>query len=180
VRPRTTPDWRPFNSSLSARSVGHATSILGALFRWLIEKRTCRPIRLRGTRCGCDRIECPRRVVRLQRRRMAARTVDRGRPGMVVRIVATLVGARRAAAALSAGLRLRDRFARERTCRREARPHRNRSTRRILAARHRQGKETRARHCRRPRGMRSHAIWPNAGYRLRRRTGGRPSLSSTA
>ncbi|MBB3262092.1 site-specific recombinase XerD [Paraburkholderia bannensis] len=39
VRPRSSPDWRPFNGSLSARSVAHALSILGALFRWLIEQR---------------------------------------------------------------------------------------------------------------------------------------------
>ncbi|MBN3855050.1 tyrosine-type recombinase/integrase [Paraburkholderia sp. Ac-20340] len=39
VRPRTSPDWRPFNGSLSARSVAHALTILGALFRWLIEQR---------------------------------------------------------------------------------------------------------------------------------------------
>ncbi|PXX04225.1 site-specific recombinase XerD [Paraburkholderia tropica] len=39
VRPRMSPDWRPFNGSLSARSVGHALSIIGALFRWLIEQR---------------------------------------------------------------------------------------------------------------------------------------------
>jgi site-specific recombinase XerD len=39
VRPRTSPEWRPFNGSLSARSVAHALSILGALFRWLIEQR---------------------------------------------------------------------------------------------------------------------------------------------
>jgi site-specific recombinase XerD len=39
VRPRTSPDWRPFNGSLSARSVAHALLIIGALFRWLIEHR---------------------------------------------------------------------------------------------------------------------------------------------
>ncbi len=39
VRPRTSPDWRPFNGSLSPRSVAHALSILGALFRWLVEQR---------------------------------------------------------------------------------------------------------------------------------------------
>ncbi|MGF6506135.1 phage integrase family protein [Paraburkholderia sp. 32] len=39
VRPRTSPDWRPFNGTLSARSVAHALSILGALFRWLVEQR---------------------------------------------------------------------------------------------------------------------------------------------
>lgn len=39
VRARLSPDWRPFNGSLSARSVAHALSIVGALFRWLIEHR---------------------------------------------------------------------------------------------------------------------------------------------
>lgn len=39
VRPRSSPDWRPFNGSLSPRSAAHALSILGALFRWLIEQR---------------------------------------------------------------------------------------------------------------------------------------------
>jgi site-specific recombinase XerD len=39
VRPRKSPEWRPFNGSLSARSVAHALSILGALFRWLVEQR---------------------------------------------------------------------------------------------------------------------------------------------
>ncbi|MEX3815974.1 phage integrase family protein [Paraburkholderia sp. BR13439] len=39
VRPRTSPDWRPFNGSLSTRSIAHALSILGALFRWLVEQR---------------------------------------------------------------------------------------------------------------------------------------------
>ncbi|WP_201703831.1 site-specific integrase [Paraburkholderia kirstenboschensis] len=39
VRPRTSPDWRPFSGSLSARSVAHALSVVGALFRWLVEQR---------------------------------------------------------------------------------------------------------------------------------------------
>jgi hypothetical protein len=49
VRARTSPDWRPLNGSLSARSVTHALSILGApsasvrtgahSFRWLIGQR---------------------------------------------------------------------------------------------------------------------------------------------
>ncbi|WP_233860291.1 site-specific integrase [Paraburkholderia sp. HD33-4] len=39
VRPRKSPEWRLFNGSLSARSMAHALSILGALFRWLIEQR---------------------------------------------------------------------------------------------------------------------------------------------
>ena len=39
LRPRQSPDWRPFAGNLSARSAAHALSILGALFRWLIEQR---------------------------------------------------------------------------------------------------------------------------------------------
>jgi hypothetical protein len=38
-RPRTAPDWRPFAGNLSARSAAYALSVLGALFRWLIEQR---------------------------------------------------------------------------------------------------------------------------------------------
>jgi site-specific recombinase XerD len=38
-RPRIAPDWRPFAGNLSARSVAYALSVLGALFRWLIEQR---------------------------------------------------------------------------------------------------------------------------------------------
>jgi len=38
-RPRTSPDWRPFNGDLSTRSVAYALSVLNALFRWLIEQR---------------------------------------------------------------------------------------------------------------------------------------------
>lgn len=39
LRPRSSPEWRPFAGDLSARSVAHALSITGALFRWLIEQR---------------------------------------------------------------------------------------------------------------------------------------------
>ncbi|WP_434113849.1 phage integrase family protein [Paraburkholderia caffeinilytica] len=39
LRPRASPDWRPFAGGLSARSAAHALSIIGALFRWLIEQR---------------------------------------------------------------------------------------------------------------------------------------------
>ncbi len=39
VRPRGTADWRPFSGGLSARSAAYALSVLGALFRWLIEQR---------------------------------------------------------------------------------------------------------------------------------------------
>lgn len=39
ARPRTSPDWRPFAGDLSARSVSYSISVLGALFRWLIEQR---------------------------------------------------------------------------------------------------------------------------------------------
>ncbi|PMS25477.1 integrase, partial [Paraburkholderia rhynchosiae] len=38
-RPRTTPEWRPFAGNLSARSTAYALSVVGALFRWLIEQR---------------------------------------------------------------------------------------------------------------------------------------------
>ena len=33
------PDWRPFSGALSARSAAYTLSVLGALFRWLIEQR---------------------------------------------------------------------------------------------------------------------------------------------
>jgi site-specific recombinase XerD len=39
ARPRLSPEWRPFAGALSARSVAYALSVLGALFRWLIEQR---------------------------------------------------------------------------------------------------------------------------------------------
>jgi site-specific recombinase XerD len=39
LRPRTAPDWRPFAGNLSARSTAYGLSVLGALFRWLIEQR---------------------------------------------------------------------------------------------------------------------------------------------
>jgi site-specific recombinase XerD len=39
LRPRSSPDWRPFAGALSARSTAHALSILNALFRWLIDQR---------------------------------------------------------------------------------------------------------------------------------------------
>ncbi|MFM0742173.1 site-specific integrase [Paraburkholderia xenovorans] len=39
ARPRGSADWRPFSGGLSARSAAHALSVLGALFRWLIEQR---------------------------------------------------------------------------------------------------------------------------------------------
>jgi site-specific recombinase XerD len=39
VRARTSPEWRPFSGALSARSAAYALTVLGALFRWLIEQR---------------------------------------------------------------------------------------------------------------------------------------------
>ncbi|MBN3789593.1 site-specific integrase [Burkholderia sp. Ac-20353] len=39
VRPRHAADWRPFSGGLSARSAAYTLSVLGALFRWLIEQR---------------------------------------------------------------------------------------------------------------------------------------------
>jgi site-specific recombinase XerD len=38
-RPRSAPDWRPFQKELSARTMAYALSVIGALFRWLIEQR---------------------------------------------------------------------------------------------------------------------------------------------
>jgi len=38
-RTRSSPEWRPFVRGLSARSTAHALSVLGALFRWLIQQR---------------------------------------------------------------------------------------------------------------------------------------------
>lgn len=37
-RPRTSPEWRPFGGPLSARSVSYAVSVIGALYRWLMEQ----------------------------------------------------------------------------------------------------------------------------------------------
>ncbi|SCK11118.1 Site-specific recombinase XerD [Variovorax sp. HW608] len=39
ARPRSSPEWRPFQGPLSGRSVAYALSVLGALYRWLIEQR---------------------------------------------------------------------------------------------------------------------------------------------
>lgn len=39
LRPRSSPDWRPFAGNLAVSSVAHALSIVNALFRWLIEQR---------------------------------------------------------------------------------------------------------------------------------------------
>jgi site-specific recombinase XerD len=37
-RSRTSPEWRPFGGPLSARSVSYAVSVIGALYRWLMEQ----------------------------------------------------------------------------------------------------------------------------------------------
>lgn len=39
ARPRSSNEWRPFQGDLSAPSVGYAISVIGALFRWLVEQR---------------------------------------------------------------------------------------------------------------------------------------------
>ncbi|WP_316676388.1 phage integrase family protein [Ralstonia chuxiongensis] len=39
IRERTSADWRPFTGRLCARSIAHALSVLGAMFRWLIQQR---------------------------------------------------------------------------------------------------------------------------------------------
>jgi site-specific recombinase XerD len=38
VRPRSSHDWRPFQKALSPRSVAYALTVVGALFRWLVEQ----------------------------------------------------------------------------------------------------------------------------------------------
>ena len=38
-RPRSSPEWRPFAGGLSARSIAYALSVVGALYRWLIQQR---------------------------------------------------------------------------------------------------------------------------------------------
>jgi site-specific recombinase XerD len=35
----SSPEWRPFTGGLSARSVAYALSVVGAMFRWLIQQR---------------------------------------------------------------------------------------------------------------------------------------------
>lgn len=39
ARPRSSPEWRPFQSGLSPRSAGYAISVVSAMFRWLVEQR---------------------------------------------------------------------------------------------------------------------------------------------
>lgn len=38
-RPRTSREWRPFAGGLSARSAAYSLSVLGALYRWLMQQR---------------------------------------------------------------------------------------------------------------------------------------------
>jgi site-specific recombinase XerD len=38
-RPRSSVEWRPFMGTLSARSTAYALTVLGAMYRWLIEQR---------------------------------------------------------------------------------------------------------------------------------------------
>lgn len=39
ARPRSSTEWRPFTGALSPDSVAYALSVLGAMFRWLVEQR---------------------------------------------------------------------------------------------------------------------------------------------
>lgn len=39
ARPRSAPDWRPLQRDLSVRSQSYALSVIGAMYRWLIEQR---------------------------------------------------------------------------------------------------------------------------------------------
>lgn len=38
-RPRASPEWKPFAGSLSARSAAYALTVLGAMYRWLMQQR---------------------------------------------------------------------------------------------------------------------------------------------
>lgn len=38
-RPRPSPEWKPFAGSLSARSSAYALTVLGAMYRWLMQQR---------------------------------------------------------------------------------------------------------------------------------------------
>lgn len=50
VRPRTSPEWRPFSGGLSDRSAAHALSVLAAMFRWLVAQRYLfASVKVRGT-----------------------------------------------------------------------------------------------------------------------------------
>ncbi|MBB4519656.1 hypothetical protein GGD68_008471 [Paraburkholderia fungorum] len=80
-RPRTAPDWRPFAGNLSARSVAYALSVLGALFRWLIEQRYVLANPFAGHQSAGPHARCAaRHIARIQGRRMAARSHDCRRP----------------------------------------------------------------------------------------------------
>lgn len=57
---RSSPEWRPFAGALSPRSAAYSLSVIGAMFRWLIEQRylLANPfagVKVRGTRpAGLD------------------------------------------------------------------------------------------------------------------------------
>jgi hypothetical protein len=38
-RPRSSPEWKPFAGGLSARSSAYALTVLGAMYRWLMQQR---------------------------------------------------------------------------------------------------------------------------------------------
>jgi site-specific recombinase XerD len=57
ARPRSSPEWRPFTGMLSPDSIAYALSVLGAMFRWLIDQRyvLANPfagLKVRGARRG--------------------------------------------------------------------------------------------------------------------------------
>ena len=57
ARPRISSDWRPFQGALAPRSVAYALSVIGAMYRWLIEQRyvLANPfagVKVRGTSRG--------------------------------------------------------------------------------------------------------------------------------
>lgn len=55
VAPRHSPQWRPFQGSLSPRSASYALSVISGLFRWLIEQRYCLANPFAGVRVKAGR-----------------------------------------------------------------------------------------------------------------------------
>jgi site-specific recombinase XerD len=52
-RPRASPQWRPFAGSLSPRSAAYALSVIGALYRWLMQLES---VKQRGRRIAASKM----------------------------------------------------------------------------------------------------------------------------
>lgn len=56
-RPRSSPEWRPFAGGLSPRSMAYSLSVLGAMYRWLIQQRYALANPFAGIKvCGAARV----------------------------------------------------------------------------------------------------------------------------